>query len=125
MVGSAPETQRIDQWLWHARFFKTRGLATRVVAAGHVRADGARVAKPSFSVRAGMTLTFPQGNAVRVVRVLSLAGRRGPASEAQALYSDHSPQADPQPANPAYEGRGRPTGKERRALGRTLSDPLD
>ena len=111
------DTQRLDQWLWHARFFKTRSLATKQVASGHVRVDGERIQKPSFALKTGVTLTFPQARRIRVIRVEALATRRGPAPEAQALYSDLTP-PDETPAlqNPRFEGKGRPTKKERRAL---------
>lgn len=78
----------MDQWLWHARFFKTRSLAARVVVAGHVRIDRVVADRPGRMVRVGDVLTFPQGRSVRVVRVLGLARRRGPAVEAQALYDE-------------------------------------
>ena len=108
------ETQRLDQWLWHARFFKTRGLATKLVSGGQVRVDGTRVSKPAYALRAGLTLTFPQARRIRVVRVESLATRRGPAPEAQALYTDLTPPEEKHPPNPRYEGKGRPTKKDRR-----------
>jgi len=109
------DTQRLDQWLWHARFFKTRGLATKLVSGGHVRVDGTRVSKPAHPLRAGVTLTFPQARRIRVVRVIALATRRGPAPEAQALYADLAPEPEtPVPANPRFEGKGRPTRKDRR-----------
>lgn len=88
--------QRLDIWLWRARFFKTRALAAAVVAKGRVRINGDRISKASRQVRAGHILTFPQGNDIRVVRVLDLAERRGPAAEAQSLYEpvdDASPTA--------------------------------
>lgn len=120
------ETQRLDQWLWHARFFKTRGLATKLVAAGHVRVDGVRISKPSHSLRPGVTLTFPQARKVRVVMVDALASRRGPASEALALYTDLTPpEENDHPANPRYEGKGRPTKKERRNVRLSRPAPLD
>ena len=79
---------RLDKWLWHARFFRTRGLATDEVAAGHVRVNGVRVVKPAHPVGDGDTLTFPQGARIRLVRVLATGLRRGPAVEAQMLYLD-------------------------------------
>lgn len=78
--------ERLDKWLWQARFFKTRGLSAEVIEKGRVRVNGARVTKPGKSIMPGVVLTFVQGDAVRVVRVLALAERRGPASEAQQLY---------------------------------------
>ena len=117
--------QRLDKWLWHARFFKTRGLATKLVSAGHVRIDGARVSKPSYSIRPGLTLTFPQAKRVRVIRIESLSTRRGPAPEAQALYTDLTPPEEPSPKNPRFEGKGRPTGKDRRNARLYGTGPLE
>ncbi|EAR51206.1 S4 domain protein [Oceanicola granulosus HTCC2516] len=112
-------TIRLDKWLWQARFFKSRSLAAEIVGNGRVRVDGQPVSKPARAVGAGDVLTFPQGQAVRVVRILALGTRRGPAPEARALYDDLSPPAPPKaPANPSYDGGGRPTGKAGRALRR-------
>ncbi|RVW00023.1 RNA-binding S4 domain-containing protein [Mesobaculum littorinae] len=106
---------RIDKWLWFARFFKTRGLAAKVVGGGHVRVNGTRIAKPAVAVGPGDVLTFPQADRIRVVSVLAPGTRRGPAPEAQALYDDMSPPPEPRvPQNPRYEGKGRPTKKDRR-----------
>lgn len=77
---------RLDKWLWHARFFKTRTLAASVVEKGRVRVNGRRVKKPGAAVRPGDVLTFVQSRDVRVIEVLALAERRGPAQEAQRLY---------------------------------------
>ena len=104
---------RADKWLWHARFFKTRGLATKLIAGGHLRLNAAKVAKPAQSIGPGDVLTFAQGHRVRVVKVRALSERRGPAPEAQALYEDLSPPAPAAPA-PGYDGKGRPSGKDRR-----------
>jgi len=109
---------RLDKWLWHARFFRTRTLAAAEVAAGHVRLNGTRVAKPAQAVGPGDVLTFAQGARVWVVRIAALGVRRGPAPEAQALYDDLSdpvPQ-DSVPPAPKYAGKGRPTKRDRRKL---------
>ncbi len=120
------ETQRLDQWLWHARFFKTRGLATKLVTGGHVRVDGNRIQKASFALRPGMTLTFKQARRIRVIQVDHLANRRGPATEAQGLYTDLSPEEqDKTPSNPRFEGKGRPTGKDRRNARLYRDPPLE
>jgi len=79
------ESLRVDKWLWYARFFKTRSLATREVAAGHVRVNGQLVKKPSASLKVSDVLTFPKERDIRVIKVLALGERRGPAPEAQAL----------------------------------------
>lgn len=98
-----------------ARFFKTRGLATKLVQAGHVRIEGERVTKPAAPVVPGQTLTFPQGRRIRIVRIEALAARRGPAPEAQGLYTDLTPQEQTREPEPARVGP-RPTGKERREI---------
>ncbi len=82
------DSQRLDQWLWQARFFKSRSQATALVAEARVRVNGQTVTKPARPLIPGDVLTFPQGGRIRVVRVLSTASRRGPATEAQALYAD-------------------------------------
>ena len=120
------ETQRLDQWLWHARFFKTRSLATKLVQGGHVRVEGEKVAKPSFALRPGQTLTFKQARRIRIIRVEHLAERRGPALEAQGLYTDLSPEPEETPPpNPRFEGKGRPTGKDRRNARLYRNPPLE
>ena len=108
------ETQRLDQWLWHARFFKTRSLATKLVSGGNVRVDGTRVSKPAHALRSGTTLTFPQARRIRVIRVDALATRRGPASEAQTLYTDLTPPEEDRPPEARIERTGRPSRKDRR-----------
>jgi ribosome-associated heat shock protein Hsp15 len=86
-----PGRIRIDKWLWHARFFKSRSLAARVCNAGGVRMAGAPVTKAHHAVRPGDVLTFAQGGHVRVVRITAIGSRRGPASEARTLYEDLAP----------------------------------
>jgi ribosome-associated heat shock protein Hsp15 len=81
------DTVRIDKWLWAARFFKTRSLATEAVAGGRVHLDGQRV-KPAKEVRVGDLLEITIGEAVFAVEVRGLADKRGPASQAQALYEE-------------------------------------
>lgn len=77
---------RIDKWLWHARFYRTRVLAQAAASRGVIRLNGHRVEKSSVDVEPGDVLTLPKGREVVVVRVIGLAERRGPASEAQRLY---------------------------------------
>ena len=119
-------TQRIDKWLWYARFLKTRTLATRFVADGKVRVNRARVTKAGHTVAPGDVLTFTLHTRLRIVEVLAPGTRRGPAEEARGLYEDLSP-APPskdassgaaQPLRPAEReaGSGRPTKKERRDI---------
>jgi len=109
------ETLRIDKWLWHARFFKTRTLAAKVVSAGHVRVNAVRVKKPSTNIKAGDGLSFMQGRTLRIVRIAALGDRRGPAAEAQLLYTDLTPEPEAR-ALPIERVGIRPTKKDRRAM---------
>ncbi len=77
---------RLDKWLFHARFHRTRMLAQATVAAGRVRLNGRRVDKPGHAIKPGDILTLGKGADVLVIRVLALAERRGSATEAQRLY---------------------------------------
>jgi ribosome-associated heat shock protein Hsp15 len=84
----------VDKYLWFARFFKTRSLATKRANGGRIRINGNKINKSSDTVRIGDILTFAQGNEIRVIRVLNLGIRRGPAQEAQSLYEDMTPNED-------------------------------
>ncbi|MEK9755196.1 MAG: RNA-binding S4 domain-containing protein, partial [Rhodospirillaceae bacterium] len=86
---------RVDKWLWYARFFKSRSLATQFCNEGKLRIDDVLINKAHHVVRPGNVLTLVRGAAVRVIRVLALGSRRGPAAEAQALYEDISPPMPP------------------------------
>ena len=113
--------QRIDKFLWFARFFKSRTLAATMVSEGRVRLNGTRCEKPSTLVKLGDVLTFPAGPRVRVIKVLAGGERRGPASEARMLYEDltpapETPPPDEAPAVARDKGAGRPTKKERRQI---------
>lgn len=79
---------RLDKWLWHARFFRTRGLAQKACDSRRMRLNGARVSKAHQRIRPGDVLTFTQARQVRVVRVLAVAEKRGAACEAATLYED-------------------------------------
>ncbi|WP_136635423.1 RNA-binding S4 domain-containing protein [Pseudooceanicola onchidii] len=122
---------RLDKWLWQARFVKSRSLAAALVTGGHVRVNSNRAAKPSHAVQPGDVLTFPQGDRIRVVKILSPATRRGPATEAQTLYDDMSPppQKAEIPQGARIEGNSRPTKRDRRKLdlyrGGMGEDPLE
>ena len=87
-VPAAPSKLRLDKWLFAARFFKSRELAHAMVLEGHLRLNGQPCAKPAHGVGAGDVLTFVAGGRVRVIRILGLAQRRGPAAQAQQLYVD-------------------------------------
>lgn len=86
-MSDAPPRARLDVWLWRARFFKTRALAAQAAGKG-LRLNGRKSAKPGAGVKPGDRLSFAQGGRVRVVEILDLGERRGPAAEAQALYRD-------------------------------------
>lgn len=128
MERPASPDLRLDKWLWFARFVKSRALASKLVEAGGFRVNGQPTAKAHYAVRPGDTLTFPLGPHVRVIKLLALGTRRGPAVEARLLYEDlDPPQAairilDPAQASPALRdtGSGRPTKRERRAIDRLL-----
>src|SRR5213075_255875 len=117
---------RLDRWLWAARFFKTRALASAAVAGGKVQLNGGR-AKPAKLVQAGDQLRVRVGPYDWILTVRALTERRGSSKDAQLLY-DESPEGKAArerlaeahkiaPA-PAYQGKGRPTKKERRTLQR-------
>ena len=119
-------TQRIDKWLWAARFFKTRSLAAQAVSGGKVEVGGARV-KPARRIRAGERLTIRRGVMRWVVVVQGLNRERRPASEAALLYEEtpesravrSSEEERRRQAQARRErGLGRPTKRERRELDR-------
>ena len=80
------EGLRIDKWLWHARFCRTRTIAQAKAAAGHIRVNGRRVEKTSAVLRVGDIVTLPALGTVIVVKVIALGLRRGPPAEARTLY---------------------------------------
>lgn len=117
---------RLDKWLWAARFFKTRSLATAAVDGGHVEVNGDR-AKPAKNIRAGDELRIRINQSTFVVHVRGLAERRGPAAEAQQLYAETDASAQERARlaeqrrlapTPAYEDGGRPTKRDRRDMSR-------
>ena len=116
------DRQRIDRWLWNARVVRTRVLAARLAASGHVRINGQRIDAPGRAVRIGDVLTVALSSRVKVLRVRAFADRRGGADQAQELYEDLSPALEPRTGvatSPQREpGTGRPTKRERRALER-------
>jgi ribosome-associated heat shock protein Hsp15 len=113
---------RIDKWLWQARFFKTRGLAAKLVKSGKLRINGSPVSKPARNVSVADILTFPKEDDTRVIEVYELGRRRGPAPEAQALYHDLSPleKKSTQIASPSTNQK--PTSRDRRALKKFKDD---
>ncbi|MEK9598202.1 MAG: RNA-binding S4 domain-containing protein [Alphaproteobacteria bacterium] len=114
---------RLDKWLWYARFFKTRTQATKLIQSGKLRINGDITNKPHRTAIIGMVLTFPQAKHVRVIKILEIGHRRGPAPEAISLYEDLSPimsESNKQDKNKDVDferreiGTGRPTKKQRR-----------
>lgn len=124
LPDSGPGRLRIDKWLWYARFFKTRSLAAKMCNGGSVRVSGTVITKAHFAVKPGDVLTFAQGRHIRVIKVVALGSRRGPADEARTLYEDLSPPVredairDPYLPPDRAPGAGRPTKRERRELDR-------
>jgi ribosome-associated heat shock protein Hsp15 len=124
--AAAGATQRVDQWLWFARIAKSRTLAQALVARGKVRINRTRMEKPSATVKPGDVLTLALGPTVRVLEILAIGTRRGPATEAQLLYRDLAPppslaasgarkENEVRPAQAIrLDGAGRPTKRERR-----------
>jgi ribosome-associated heat shock protein Hsp15 len=86
--ATAPERQRIDKWLWHARVVRTRESAATLTIAGHVRVNGAKIRAPAAPVRCGDVVTVALDHSVRVMRVCGFASRRGGAEETQRLFED-------------------------------------
>ena len=118
------ERQRIDRFLWHARLVRTRTLAAKLAAAGHVRVNGKRIDAPGRGLKIGDVLTVAISRDVRVLKVIAFAERRGGSAVAGRLYEDLSPPSPtPKPVRadspaPRLAGSGRPTKRERRALDR-------
>jgi ribosome-associated heat shock protein Hsp15 len=120
---------RVDKWLWAARFYKTRSLATEAVAGGKVEINGER-AKPAKTVKPGDQIRLRLGPYEHILIVRDLAERRGPASVAQGLYEETEASRDARqrlaaqlaaaPATFVYEEKGRPTKKDRRDLSRFI-----
>ena len=97
------QRQRLDKWLFFARAVKSRALAAKLVAAGHVRINRDKTDQPAKPVRPGDVLTIALEHKVLVWRVLGAGTRRGPAPEARTLYEDltmaaSSPDPGPDPA---------------------------
>ena len=87
-AGGHGPSLRIDKFLWFARLAKSRTVAQKLAEEGHIRLNGRRVERAHAPVRTGDLITFPHPSGVRVVRVMQLPGRRGPAPEAQGCYEE-------------------------------------
>ncbi|MGJ3262253.1 MAG: RNA-binding S4 domain-containing protein [Salinarimonas sp.] len=82
------DRQRLDKWLWAARFARPRTHSAKLVESGHVRVNGQRQTNPAKGVAVGDVLTVAAPHVTTAIRVLDLGERRGPATEAQALYEE-------------------------------------
>ena len=121
---------RLDKWLWAARFFKTRGLAQRAIAAGQVRLNEERI-KPAHEVKEGFDLSIRVRDYEWKIKVLGLSEKRGPAEVARKLYEETEASRTERQrridlrrygAEPAAAIKGRPTTRDRRRLDGLTSD---
>ncbi len=123
MTQSNPN-RRIDQWLFYSRLIKSRSLASRMVEAGKIRINKEKINKASQAVQVGDVITAMIHQRLRVIRIEALGSRRGPAEEAQGLYTDLTPKEVSPLKNKRFDGvspsrpkgMGRPTKKDRRKL---------
>ena len=108
---------RLDRWLWAARCFKTRSLASTACSAGHVKLNGAS-AKPAKAVRVGDKLEVRTPGGLRILEVAELSQKRGPAPVARTLYVDHTPPPEPKeaPVVARERGVGRPSKRDIRLI---------
>jgi len=120
MDHQAQAKLRIDKWLWYARLLKTRSLATKFVQAGHVRVNREKISAASHGLKVGDVLTIAIYGRVRVLKVINLGTRRGPAPEAAGLFEDMTPPelqiAAKDAAAPGPSPERRPDKRERRQI---------
>jgi ribosome-associated heat shock protein Hsp15 len=126
LYGVETERVRLDRWLWAARFYKTRALSSAAIAGGKVQVNGTR-AKPAKQLQVGDQVRVRLGPYDWLVTVRALSERRGPPKVAQALFEEsvegraareRLARLHKMAPAPAYEGKGRPTKKERRDIER-------
>lgn len=116
-------SQRIDKWLWHARFFKTRSIAQKQVTTGKVRVDSEKISSPSRKVLPGNILTITMSRDIKIIEIVGIADKRGPYIQAQLLYNDLTP-PKPEKSNveqtmesmSRIESEGRPTKHQRKQI---------
>ena len=114
---SEAQEQRIDKWLWHARFARTRTAAQKLVLAGDVRINREKVAAASRLVRPGDVLTLATSREVRVLTVTAIAPRRGSAEAARLLYREHAAEPGREaPSEPPAAPLARPESRDRRRI---------
>ena len=121
--NQSPASQRIDKWLWHARFFKTRSIAQKQVTTGKVRVDREKISSPSRKVLPGNILTITMSRDIKIIEIVGIAEKRGPYIQAKLLYNDLSP---PKPEKSKVEqtmesmsrieSEGRPTKHQRKQI---------
>jgi len=125
-MNEVPPRQRLDKWLWAARFFKTRGLAADAIAGGKVKVNG-HTAKPAKDIRPGDRIDITLGHAQWSVAVHALNEYRRPATEAQQLYAESAESRERRARAseerafapvPGTDRKGRPTKRDRRNLQR-------
>jgi ribosome-associated heat shock protein Hsp15 len=90
-LSQPPKAERLDKWLWQARFFRQRSAAQKACQDGKIRVEGQNVTKAHFQIRQGQVLTFVQGPYVRIIKILALTERRQGAQIASRLYEDLAP----------------------------------
>ncbi len=121
--------QRLDRWLWFARIFKSRTLAAGLIEAGKIRVNAVKTVKPSHLVKPGDVITSSAQRDVRIIEVKAPGTRRGPALEAQTLYTDLTPKPVVEAkagtdlrktlgSGRRAAGSGRPTKRDRRLIER-------
>jgi ribosome-associated heat shock protein Hsp15 len=122
--------ERLDKFLFFSRAIKSRTLAQKIIESGVIRVNSEQTIDSDHKVGAGDVLTMAIHNRIVVWKILDAGTRRGPASEAQGLYEDLSPEPLPKSERSPYEtaiaqrveGAGRPTKKERRDTDRLKDD---
>ncbi|MDP2312949.1 MAG: RNA-binding S4 domain-containing protein [Pseudomonadota bacterium] len=120
MSVETPATVRLDKWLTAARMYKTRTLAQEACDGGHVTVND-RSAAPARAIKSGDTIVAATPGGKKILRVLRLEDKRGPAAQARTLYDDLTPPEPPsdEPLALRERGAGRPTKRDRRVLDRT------
>ena len=125
------EKIRLDTWLWYARFYKSRSLSSKAILSGKVRVNSNKIIKPASKVKINDVLTINHVNTVRIIQIQSIGSRRGPASEAQALYNDLSPDVTAASKSKDVSEKSkkdtnkRPTKKDRRILDKIVAKTLE
>ena len=125
------EKIRLDTWLWYARFYKSRSLSSKAILSGKLRVNSNKIIKPASKVKINDVLTINHVNIVRIIQVQSRGSRRGPASEAQKLYTDLSedktgaPNIKNESEKFKKDTNKRPTKKDRRILDKIVTKTLE